>query len=70
MTTVLLARILDASIDHNDVIHCVQGPHQCTEENLDLARLCRGQNKPRTETLCICQHFRYSAVKRNYNLMQ
>jgi hypothetical protein len=40
MTTVLLARILDASIDHNDVIHCAQGPHQCTEENLDPALDC------------------------------
>jgi len=48
MTTVLLARILDASIDHSDVIYCAQGPHQCTEENLDLARLFREQNKPRT----------------------
>lgn len=48
MTAVLLARILDASIDHNDVIHCTQGPHQCTEENLDLVRLFREQNKPRT----------------------
>jgi len=69
MTTVLLDRILDASIDHNDVIHCAQGPHQCTEENLDLARLFREQNKPRTETLCICKHFRHSALKLNYNLM-
>jgi hypothetical protein len=70
MTTVLLARILDASIDHNDVIHCAQGPHQCTEENLDLARLFREQNKPRTETPCICQHFRHSTEKHKYNLKQ
>lgn len=68
MTTVLLARILDASIDHNDVIRCAQGPHHCAEEMLKLARLFREENKPRTGTLCICQHFRDSAVKHNYNL--
>jgi len=70
MTTVLLAGILDASIDHNDVTHCTQGPHHCTEENLDLSRLFREENKPRSETLCISQHFTHSAVKHSHNLMQ
>jgi len=70
MTTALLARILDVSIDHNDVIRCAQGPHHCTEENLDLSRLFREQNKPRNEMLCICQHFRHSAVKHSCSLMQ
>lgn len=69
-TTVLLAGILDAPIDHSDVTHCAQGPHHCTEENFDLARLFREQNKPRTETLCIQENFRHSAVKQSYKVVQ
>lgn len=53
---ILPARILDASIDHSDVIHCAQGPHQSKEENLDHARLfCESkiQHKPRPDKLQI-----------------
>lgn len=38
-TTVLPARILNDSIDHSDVIHCAQGPHQSKGKILNRARL-------------------------------